>query len=86
MRAIMYYHVSQLLEGMLSYHRCLLSSRTAHRAKGEIDEAIADFTYAIEINPRHAAAYNSRSKAFEAAGEIDRATADHKKAVEIGLP
>lgn len=35
---------------------------------------------------RHAAAYNSRSKAFEAAGELDRAAADHKKAVEIGLP
>ena len=49
-------------------------------------QAIADYTHAIEVNPRHAAAYNSRSKAFEAAGELDRASADHKKAVEIGLP
>ena len=57
-----------------------------HRAKGEIDEAIADYTHAIELNPRHAAAYNSRSKAFEARGEFDRASADHKKAVEIGQP
>ena len=35
---------------------------------------------------RRAAAYNSRSKAFEARGQFDRAIADHKKAIEIGLP
>ena len=38
---------------------------------------------AIEINPRHAAAYNSRSNAFEATGNLDRAIADHRKAIEI---
>jgi tetratricopeptide (TPR) repeat protein len=54
--------------------------------RGEIDKAIADYTHAIELNPRYAAAYNSRSKAFAAKGELDRADADHKKAVEIGLP
>lgn len=45
-----------------------------------------DYTNAIEINPRHAAAYNSRSSAFEATGEIDRAMADHKRAIEINRP
>ena len=45
-----------------------------------------DYTKAIEINPQYAAAYNSRSNAFEAMGELDRAIADHKKAVEISGP
>jgi hypothetical protein len=45
---------------------------------------IADYTHAIELNPRHSAAYNGRSKAFEARGEFDRADADRKKAIELG--
>jgi tetratricopeptide (TPR) repeat protein len=57
-----------------------------YRIKGDNDQAIADYTKAIEINPQHVAAYNSRSKAFEARGEIDRAIADHKKAIEINQP
>ena len=34
----------------------------AHRAKGENDRAIADYTMAIEINPKHANAFNSRGR------------------------
>ena len=48
--------------------------------------AIADYTHAIELNPQHAAVYNSRSKAFDARGEFDRASADLKKAIETGRP
>ena len=58
----------------------------AHRAKGEIEIAIADYTHVIELNPQHAAVYNSRSKAFDARGEFDRASADLKRAIEIGPP
>jgi Tfp pilus assembly protein PilF len=38
---------------------------------------------AIEINPQHAAAYNSRSAAFEATGDLDHAIEDHRRAIEI---
>ena len=41
--------------------------------------AIADYTHAIELNPQHAPAYNSRSKAFDARGEFDRVPAQIMK-------
>ena len=54
-----------------------------YRLKGESDHAIADYTQAIEINPRYATAYFNRGNAVEAKGEHDLAIADYTKAIEL---
>jgi len=51
--------------------------------KGQDDQAIADFTKALEINPRDAAAYNNRGVAYSHQGQMDRALAEFTKALEI---
>jgi tetratricopeptide (TPR) repeat protein len=55
----------------------------AYDAKGDFDRAIADFTKAIEINPKDADAYKNRGYAYDAKGDFDRAIADFTKAIEI---
>ena len=51
--------------------------------KGEIDHGIADYSKAIEINPRYANAYFNRGRACEAKGDHVCAIADFTKAIEI---
>jgi Flp pilus assembly protein TadD len=53
------------------------------QAKGDLDGAIADYTKAIEIDPRSAHAYNSRGNLRDAKGDHDGAIADFTKAIEI---
>lgn len=52
-------------------------------SKGEYDKAIADYTKAIEIDPRYAFAYNNRGLAWGKKGEYDKAIADYTKAKEV---
>jgi tetratricopeptide (TPR) repeat protein len=52
-------------------------------AKGNHDQAIADFGKAIEINPKYYYAYVFRGTALEAKGDHDRAIADFTRAAEI---
>ncbi len=51
--------------------------------KGEFDRAIADYTKAIELDPKYAHAYYGRGVAYGLKGEFDRAIADYTKAIEI---
>jgi len=51
--------------------------------KGEIDRAIADFTKAIEKNPRFANAYYYREMAYHRKKDYDRVILDYTKATEI---
>ena len=51
--------------------------------KGDLDEAIADFTKAIEINPRYAGAYYNRGEARFGKDDPSGAIADFTKAIEI---
>jgi tetratricopeptide (TPR) repeat protein len=51
--------------------------------KGKYDEAIADYTKAISLDPNDATAYTNRGLAYESKGEVDRAIADYTKAIEI---
>jgi tetratricopeptide (TPR) repeat protein len=45
----------------------------AKKANGDLDGAIADYTKAIELNPRYAAAYVNRGVARKTKGDLDRA-------------
>jgi len=53
------------------------------RMKGQYDKAIADYTKAIELNPRDAKAYNNRGNAYGNKGQYDQAIADYTKAIEL---
>ena len=47
------------------------------------EEAIKDYTKAIELNPEYALAYNNRGKALEDLGERAEAIKDYTKAIEL---
>ena len=51
--------------------------------RGEYDQAIADFTAAIELHPQYAQAYNNRGLAYLRQGDYDRAIADCTTAIEL---
>jgi tetratricopeptide (TPR) repeat protein len=55
----------------------------AYKTKGDNDQAIADYTKAIEANLRYAAAYTARGIVHQIKGDNDAAIADYTKAIEI---
>jgi Flp pilus assembly protein TadD len=55
----------------------------AHLNKGDIDQAIADYTEAIRLDPYDAEAYNGRGFAYGSKGEYDRAIADYTEAIRL---
>ena len=50
---------------------------------GHYDEAITDYTRALEIEPKHAEFYNNRGAAYREKGQYDQALADFNRALEI---
>ncbi|MGD9123782.1 MAG: tetratricopeptide repeat protein, partial [Desulfarculaceae bacterium] len=52
------------------------------RAEGKFDEAIADYTRAISVNPLHYY-YYSRSLAYERKGDLRKALADIQTAMRL---
>jgi len=50
---------------------------------GRYDQAISEFSKAIEINPRLAIPYNNRGAAYLSKGEYEQAILDLSKAIEI---
>jgi tetratricopeptide (TPR) repeat protein len=63
--------------------RAVTGSTNADFTK-EYDRAIADFTKAIEIDPKDASAYASRGVAYEEIGRIDDAIVDYRAALARG--
>lgn len=55
----------------------------AGMTSGALQLVIADYTRAIDINPRHAQALSSRGYAYYAQGDFDRAIEDHTKAIGL---
>src|SRR5215470_19403299 len=53
------------------------------KADGDFDGAIADYTRAIELDPKYAAAYSDRGNAKQAKGDLDGAIADCDHAIEL---
>ena len=64
--------------------RAYLHRALAYQALDKFDEAIADFTKAIEINPKNGNAYAGRSWVWGKKGDYDKANADWAKAKELG--
>jgi tetratricopeptide (TPR) repeat protein len=61
-----------------------LSTRgKALRGLGKLDEAIADFTQAIELNPDHAPPYVDRGEAFHEDGQSQQAIQNYTRAIGI---
>lgn len=57
----------------------------AYGKEGQYDQAISDFTSAIDINPRDAIAYYNRGIAYCDKGEYDKAWDDVHKAQSLGF-
>jgi len=55
----------------------------AYEEKGQYDEAISNYTKALEINPRDADAYYNRGVVYNRKGQSDEAISDFTKALEI---
>lgn len=73
------YFVDALTRSALHY----VASGLTHNAKGELDQAIADYDKAIELNPECASAYYNRGIAQYEKGELGLAIADCDKAIEL---
>jgi tetratricopeptide (TPR) repeat protein len=49
----------------------------------KLDEAIAEYRKAIELDPKFAITHNNLGKALAAQGKFDEALAEHRKAIEL---
>jgi len=49
----------------------------------DFDKAVADFSQAIRLNPKHSDAYNKRGIAWQEKGECDKAIADYDRAIRL---
>ncbi|MHC4201358.1 MAG: tetratricopeptide repeat protein [Planctomycetota bacterium] len=61
----------------------LLEQGNSHMAEHDYDDAIDDFTKAIELHPDLAVAYNNRGMAYAMKRDIDRAMDDFERALEL---
>jgi tetratricopeptide (TPR) repeat protein len=55
----------------------------AYRAKNDFEHALASYSKAIVINPRHAYAYNNRGRVYWEKKDYEQAIADQTKAAEV---
>jgi len=55
----------------------------AYYTQGNLSEAIADYTKAIEIDPEYAQAYSNRGLAYYDKGKLGEAILDHSRAIKI---
>lgn len=55
----------------------------AYKNKGDFDRAIADFTQAIQLNPKDAKPHVNRGNAYSDKGDFDHAIADYNEAIQL---
>ena len=51
--------------------------------RGDYDQAIADYSQAIQLNPKDSLAYSARGRAYEAKCDNDMAIADEDQAIQL---
>ena len=56
---------------------------TVYQARGDLSNAIADFTSSIESNKAYGRAYEARAESFLSNGESEKALEDAKKALSL---
>ena len=54
----------------------------SYAKKGDYDKAIADYTEAIRLDPKDAAAYYNRGTSYAHKGDYDKAIADYTEIAE----
>jgi lipoprotein NlpI len=54
-----------------------------YQNKGDLDRAIADYTEAIQLDPKYAAPYNGRGNVWSDKGDLERAIADYTEAIRL---
>ena len=60
-----------------------LSRGSAYYNKGQYDQAIADYSKAIELDVNHLSAYHNRGLTHADLGDIERAIADLERALSL---
>jgi lipoprotein NlpI len=50
---------------------------------GKLDEAIADYSHAIQLDPKYVTAYNNRGLAYQAEGNVENAFADYARSMAL---
>ncbi|HEY85645.1 MAG TPA: tetratricopeptide repeat protein [Chloroflexi bacterium] len=50
---------------------------------GDLEQAIADYNKAIDLNPDYAAAYSNRGVAYYYSGDLEQAIADFERYLEL---
>ena len=65
------------------YLEALVNRGLAHSQKGKHEQAIADFTEALRVDPRDEFLYYNRGNAHYCKGEFDRAIADYSEALRL---
>ena len=55
-------------------------------ARGDADGALADYSAALDVNPRYVEAYNNRATVRRARGDLDGAIADYVRALALVPP
>ena len=60
-----------------------IKSGVLYLKNGQINNAIAEFSKAINLAPRKAVAYTARGSAYFRLNQLDKATSDYNKAIEI---
>ena len=71
------------LTGCQSESEKHLYQGAANYRAGNLEQAIADYTKAIELDPDFAVAYNTRGFAYANSGDLEQAIADYDKAIEL---
>jgi eukaryotic-like serine/threonine-protein kinase len=60
-----------------------LKNADALKARGSLEEAVAEYSKAIELDPKSFAAWTSRGEAYRELQQYDKALADFSKAIEL---
>ena len=74
---------SEVIDANPADARAFYNRASVHRANGDSDRAIADYTKAIELDPAYTSAYEERAAVHAGRGDYTRAVADATRAAEL---